>query len=177
MSTISKYLLSLWLLLIVLTSNAYSDVISGIGVLDKGAWDFSDTTSVHPLDESADITFARTALTEETTLPLTLYVCANPPAQIAVITYSTFEELQYAPPDTSSLYGYYACAFESWTYVIKTREGNYGKFRLLHLGGPYKIIEYVYQPDGSRKLFGDISVEKSSWGAIKSIFRMNTSRE
>jgi len=177
MSIPCKSLLVLWIPLIILTSNAYSGIISGTGVLDKGSWDFSDTTSVSPESEDADFFVIITALTLTDAIPLETYIGTNYPAMIAVIRDSTFEELKFAPPDTSSLYDYDALMLPNQFYVIKTHEGHYAKFRFLKSPVQHPMIEYVYQPDGSRRLFDAIGVERYSWGAIKSMFRTNTSRE
>jgi len=148
-----KLLLVLWLLLIVLTSNAYSGIIWGTGVMTNAFWDFSEQTSV--LGEG-DIDLAIVV-----DPPLGWMVGATRyPALIAEID-STFEELQFAPEDTTS-YDFDASASLDRTYVVRTRERHYAKFRFLELNYQRSVIEYVYQPDGSRKLFGEISVETYS---------------
>ena len=162
MSIRFKLLLVLWLLLIVLTSNAYSGIIWGTGVMTNAFWDFSEQMSV--LGEG-DIDLAIVV-----DPPLGWRVGATRyPALIAEID-STFEELKFAPEDTT-VYDIDAPASLGRTYVVRTLERHYAKFKFIELSYQGAVIEYVYQPDGSRKLFGEIGVERYSWGAIKSIFR------
>ena len=166
MSIRFKLFLVLWFLLIVLTSNAYSGIIWGTGVLIYGFWDFSEEESV--------LGYGDIFIADVVDPPLGCRVCATCyPTLIAEID-STFEELKFAPEDTT-VYDIDAPASLDRTYVVRTWERHYVKFRFLELSYQRSVIEYVYQPDGSRRLFGDISVEKSPWGAIKSIFRSTTS--
>ena len=163
MSISSKPLLLLWFLLIVLTPNAHSGIIWGTGVLIHGSWDFSEEVSIE-IEGEWDIIIGIVV-----DPPLGWMVGAWYPALITEVD-STFEELQFAPEDTT-LYNFDAPASLGRTYVVRTRERHYAKFRFIELNYQRTVIEYVYQPDGLRKLFGEINVERYSWGAIKSIFR------
>ena len=166
MSIPCKSLLVLWIPLLILTSNAYPGIIWGTGVLIHGFWDFSEEESV--------LGYGDIFIADIVDPPLGRRVCATYyPALIAVVD-STFEELQFAPEDTT-LYDINAPASLGRTYVVRTCESHYTKFRFLELSYQRSVIEYVYEPDGSRTLFGEIGVGIYSWGAIKSIFRKNPS--
>ena len=159
-----KFLILLYFLLLALTNAAHSSVISGIGSMFKGSWDFSLAITVEPSE--GDIFVA-----DVVDPPLGCRVAAYmPPALIAEIPDSTFEDLKYAPEDTS-MYDIDAPASTGRVYVAITMEGNYSKFRFLVLTYSEIIIEYVYQPDGSRKLFDKVGVEKHTWGKIKALYR------
>jgi len=151
---------------VVLTTagRANADVISGTVALDLGGWDFSQQTSMTWPD--ADIAFAFVV-----DPPLGLRVAAPyPPARILMLSDSTYEDLKYAPDD-SALYGMDAPALIGPVYVAKTKEGRYAKFRILHLPYDTPIIEYVYQPDGTRRFYNGIGVESSTWSSVKTLFR------
>ena len=163
MSILNRMMLILAVLLLTVSSNSYSKVISGIGYLDFGGWDFSDTTSVHP--DYADISLAIVV-----DPPIGLMVFAHNGASVVHLPDSTFENLKHAPED-SSMYDIDVPAYLSQTYVARTQEGHYAKFRFLRLPYQIAIIEYVYQPDGSRNLTDEIGTESYTWGAIKKIFQ------
>ena len=93
-----------------------------------------------------------------------------PPALVAEISDCTFEELKYAPEDTT-IYAIDAPALVGRVYVSRTMEGHYAKFRFLYLTYDEAVIEYVYQPDGSRVLYDASAVEEYSWGKIKELYR------
>ena len=145
-----------------------AEVISGVGVLSQGAWDFSESASVHPkLDPNADLTF--------------VLIVDPPPERTAVwglngatlvMVDSSFAELTTAPEDTS-LYDWEWPLLMAATYVIRTTERHYAKFRILDLMIP--MIEYVYQPDGSRILTNGvptgIAEHITTWGRLKALYQ------
>ena len=151
--------------LLTIGAGANADVISGQGVMTPcWGWDFSAQTSLCVLD-MPDIFVA---FIDDP--PLGLVVTVTNPARVVALPDSSFEDLRYAPED-SSAYGYDIPAYVYTTYVARTKEGHYAKFRFLQLPYDLVIIEYVYQPDGSRRLFNLIGVEGCTWGAIKALFR------
>jgi len=155
-------LLLLWCLIIIFYTHVNSTILSGTGSLVKGGWDFSEATTVHPDD--ADIFIAYVV-----DPPLGDVVATNY-ALVLALPGSVFEDLQYAPAD-SSMYSFWAYAVVGLTYVVITRESNYAKFQILELNYWECLIEYVYQPDGSRVLYDTSPVEEYSWGKIKALYR------
>jgi hypothetical protein len=150
---------------LVIATGAGADVLSGQGVMTPcWGWDFSAQKSLCVL-EFPDIFLAFVV-----DPPLGLRVSVTDPASIALIPDSTFEELKFAPEDSSS-YTWDLPALYDMTYVARTKEGHYAKFRFLQLPYLERIIEYVYQPDGSRRFFNAVGVEESTWGTIKALFR------
>jgi len=151
--------------MLVAATGASADVMSGQGVMDPcWGWDFSAQKSLCVLE------FPDIFLSFVVEPPLGLMISVTNPARVAMMPDSSFEDLKYAPED-SSAYGYDLPALLNTTYVARTKEGHYAKFRLLQLPYYEPIIEYVYQPDGSRRFFNVIGVEGSTWGAIKALFR------
>ncbi len=150
---------------LVIATGASADVISGQGIMSPcWGWDFSAQKSLCVL-EFPDIFLAFVVEPD-----LGLRISVTNPARVAMIPDSTFEELRFAPEDSSS-YTWDLPALYDMTYVARTKEGNYAKFRFLQLPYLEPVIEYVYQPDGSGRFFNEIGVEGSTWGAIKALFR------
>jgi hypothetical protein len=146
-------------------ARADSEVISGIVNLIHGGWDFSEQVSTTgPFEGDMFIAIVVDP-------PLGWRVATTiPPALITVIPDSTYENLQFAPADTS-VYSFDAPAEVGYVYVIRTVERHYAKMRLIKCDYAGTIMEYTYQPDGSRKLFNEIAVESISWGRIKALYR------
>ena len=147
-------------------AEANSEVISGIVNLIHGGWDFSEQVSTTgPFEGDISIVIVVDP-------PLGWRVVASffSTALIAVIPDSTYEELQFAPADTS-VYSFDAPADVGLVYVIRTEEGHYAKMHLLQCDYAGISMEYTYQPDGSRRLFNEIAVESTSWGKIKALYR------
>jgi hypothetical protein len=146
-------------------AEANSEVISGIVNLIHWGWDFSEQVSTTgPFEGDMFIAIVVDP-------PLGWRVAAGmPPALIVVIPDSTYEELQFAPADTS-VYSFDAPADVGYVYVIRTVERHYAKMRLIQCDYGAIIMEYTYQPDGSRRLFNEIGVESTSWGKIKALYR------
>ena len=78
---------------------------------------------------------------------------------------STYEELTTAPED-STLYTGAVWAYTNQTYILRTPQYHYVKFRVLYGGWPVQI-EYTYQDDGSQI----VPIENTTWGKIKSIYK------
>lgn len=151
--------------LVLTPLKVHSDVISGTGVLTWGEWDFSES-------EACDYMFCGDISVIDVVDPhLGLIVCVPyVPGLIICLPDSSFQDLKYAPEDTLA-YGYEASAYPNVTYVVRTLEGHYAKFRFTVLTYQGMIIEYVYLPDGSRKLFGEVATQRQTWGAIKALYR------
>ena len=196
----NKFLLTLVVILLFNVTVAYTAVIYGTGEMDPWGWDFSLQEPAGILSGNPDILIA---IVNDPGLGL-IVSASMPPAIIIAVPDSTFEELKFAPADTTQ-YSWYAHAVENRTYVIRTLERTYAKFRLFNLPqgsisplvlnlsdldlfpGDVSIIkhmeflfiahatiptiEYVYQPDGSTKLFDKVSVEEVSWGVIKQLMK------
>lgn len=166
-----KFLLIFCGLLLTLTAATYSGVYWGVKEFDDSAWDFSDTTSIYYRDPRADIGLSYTSMSTVGEFPLGFYVTPLHRAKLAILPDSIFEDLRYAPPDSSPLYTYSdICVMLNKTYVVITTEGHYAKFRFLQPDNHPLNIEYVYQPDGSNKLFDPIGTMPCSWSRIKSLF-------
>jgi len=158
--------ISVLILFFVFTNHFYAaeaSVISGTGSMFKGGWDFS-------LQMTVDANVSDVFLASVFDPPLGLRVAAYmAPALVAEITDCTFEELKYAPED-SMIYDIDAPASVGRVYVSKTMEGHYAKFRFLILTYDEIIIEYLYQPDGSRVLYDTSEIKEYSWSRIKALF-------
>jgi hypothetical protein len=167
---ISRFYYSIIILMLCLvcyTNNVRSEIISGTVVLDKyWGWDFSaQSDSCNELCCSLDIMIS--IIVDP---PLGLSVGAScPPAMITMVPDSTFEELKFAPEDTTQ-YTWILPAEIGTCYVVRTMELHYAKFKFIQLPYDTPIFEYVYQPDGSRILYDTSSTSPSSWGAIKCLF-------
>lgn len=149
-----------------LPAQANSEVISGIVNLIHGGWDFSEQVSTTgPFEGDIFI-----AIVVDPPLGWRVVASFFSTALIAVIPDSTYEELQFAPADTSA-YSFDAPADVGLVYVIRTEEGHYAKMHLLQCDYAGTIMEYTYQPDGSRRLFNKIAVESISWGKIKALYK------
>jgi hypothetical protein len=151
--------------LILTPLEVHSDVISGTGVLTWGEWDFSESEACE------DMFCGDISVVDVFYPPLGLMVCAPyAPGLIICLPDSSFEDLEYAPEDTLA-YSYDAPAYPNVTYVVRTLEGHYAKFRFTVLTYQSMIIEYVYQPNGSRELFNRTATKRQTWSAIKGLFR------
>jgi len=143
----------------------HAGVITGSAILDHGGWDFSEQISTTgPFEGDMFV-----AIVVDPPLGWRI-AAAMPPALIAEIQDSTFQELTFAPEDTST-YSFDAPASVGRVYVVRTAERHYAKFRFLECDYAGLEIEYVYQPDGTRKLYDEISVEDDTWGGIKALFK------
>ena len=98
------------------------------------------------------------------------WVVATNFALIVALPDSTFDDIKYAPAD-SSMYSSWAYASEGMSYVVITRESKYAKFLLLELNYWTTTIKYLYQTDGSRVLYDTSSIKEDSWGMIKAIYK------
>ena len=161
---IRKAITIITFLILSATNGVYAgSIISGTGVLDEfWGWDFSEQSCT---SDNRDMIVGFIV-----DPPLGLSVGPTyPPSLIAMLPDSSFEDLKYAPAD-SSLYKIVQPAYLNVTYVARTLENHYAKFKFISLPYDIPIIEYVYQPDGSRKLFEETGTTKSSWGSIKQIY-------
>jgi hypothetical protein len=147
---------------LLISCKVHSDIISGTGELTWGEWDFSECAPVNCYCGDINVL-------EVFELGLTVFA-GHWPGLIVILPDSSFEDLKYAPEDTS-IYDYHAPVDPNVTYVVRTLERHYAKFRFTNLGYPPWLIEYVYQPDGSRKLFDEIATERQTWGGIKALYR------
>lgn len=151
-------------ILFLIPRSLFSDVITGTAELTNGFWDFYTMESL-TWQEGGGHAF----------VPLmngVLVVAATNGSFVAAVPDSGFEELQYAPADSTQYY-YNQVAVDGRIYVYKitnitTREVTYAKVRFLRYSYPV-VLDYVYQPDGSRKLFNDVGIDHSTWSMIKAL--------
>ena len=150
---------------LLISFKVHSDVISGTGVLTWGEWDFSES-------EACDYIFCGDITVIDVFDPPIGLVVSVPyvPGLIICLPDSSFQDLEYAPEDTLA-YGFEVPAYPNVTYVVRTLEGHYAKFRFTVPTFQSIIIEYVYQPDGPRDLFDRIGTKGQSWGAIKALYK------
>ncbi len=147
----------------VLSSPARCKILSGIGVLYQGGWDFSEQQTVHSMFDPAT--------------DLSIVLVVDPPfgpwqfgengARITEVPDSNFAELTTAPED-STRYLWELPALVGVTYVIRTIEHCYAKYRILSIYPP--AIEYAFQDNGSRVLDPGVPVEPTTWGRIKELY-------
>ena len=154
------FLFSFFIVLLLATNPATSDVISGTAFMPDG-WNFTLMENVMWYDAHVFVALVVGPPPER------LLVLCNNYSYIAMLPDSTFEDLLYAPED-STLYDTNQPALQGTTYVIKTGDGKYAKIVFTKVWPMHETeMMYVYQPDGSRKLFDDVGTETKSWGFIK----------
>lgn len=146
----------------LLCSRQASSGVESDTVVLFGLWDFSEKCS-KAYHEGGDVGI----VTVVDPPPDRIIVACDTGALVAHLPDSTFEDLKYAPDDTT-LYNFYQPYFVNSTYVVKTGDGKYAKIQFQQVI-PAPIMEYVYQPDGTRKLFDpdSVGVQITSWGTIK----------
>lgn len=149
--------------MILSPSMASGDLVQGIGAFEFGCWDFSEEQSVHDWDPGADACIAYVV-----DPPLGWMVSAAGFGEIAPVD-SAFDDVTTAPADSSAWVIDYP-AFTFVTYVVRTAENHYAKFRILEFI-PIVTIQYAYQPDGSGNLDTTVPVEETRWGRIKALYR------
>ena len=147
-------------------------IVFGTVVLDDTwTWDFSESSDTSPLlscDPDIMIALGVTGAYGDYLGDVVAGTC--PPNIIIALPDSSFEDLRYAPADTM-LYDWY-CKLEIETsYVVRTNEYHYAKFRFTHIPPGDPVMDFAYQTDGSTKLFDEIGTETSTWGAIKALCR------
>jgi hypothetical protein len=136
-------------------------VVHGYAWFEFGSWDFSDSLLVGEHDGDLRIIYVVDP-------PIGYqYTCEN--GALARTVSATFEEVVEAPADLST-YGVRGPALIGPVYVLRTAEGHYVKYHMIAVV-PAPLIEYVYQPNGSRILVDALSVRQSTWGAVKALFR------
>ena len=171
-----KHIIPIGLILLIFRiSPCHAELRHGFGPMINDSWDFSDSTSLGYPDYSTavDIYMYVTLQNNPDTLnsPSIYMVSANFEAGALITAVdSAFVDLKSAPEDLDK-YTYFQYAYYNVTYVIKTIEDNYVKFRFtdLYETASYPTIEYYYQTDGSRKLYDYIGISETTWGHIKSI--------
>jgi hypothetical protein len=163
-SVLVKGLMALFLFGVALSiaTSASAELIHGFAYHDD-AFDFERQQSVFHLDPSADLILGYVA-----DPPLGYRTMGQHGAELVLMSGMTWEEVTVAPGDTS-LYYWDLPLYQDSTYVIRTGEGHYAKFRVLVPGVFY--FEYVYQSDGSRVLDGTVPTQVTTWGRIKELFR------
>ena len=122
-------------------------------------WDFSDSTYSN-LYWDLDYGITKNNILNKSQFVVLVGPCAN----CIMYSDSIYEELTTAPNDTT-LYTLAVWALDNQTYILRTRENHFVKFRVLVSGYPL-IIEYTYQDDGSQI----VPIEITTWGRIKAIY-------
>ena len=154
--------LGVFILTVGLTTSVAAEIIEGTAVLEQGCWDFSQQQTVVDWDPSADA-----CILYVVDPPLGYMVTAAGYGAISVVD-SAFDDVTSAPTDSSAWVFDYP-AFTFVTYVVRTAENHYAKFRLVD-GVVIPTIEYAYQPDGSMNLDTGVPVEATTWGSIKELY-------
>jgi len=140
---------------------AFAGVIHGYAWFEFGSWDFSDSLLVGEHDGDLRIIYVVSP-------PIGYqYTCEN--GAVARTVPGTFEDVAEAPEDLST-YEFYGPALLGPVYVLRTAEGHYVKYHMIQVL-PAPLIEYVYQPDGSRVLVDVLPAQSTTWGAVKALYR------
>jgi len=92
---------------------------------------------------------------------LIVYVVDPPIGYLLALERSRSTHFRYLIRDSLSLLGHHQYiqdlpALLGHTYVVRTAEHHYAKFKILYLL-PVPFIQYVYQSDGSRILDSDVT--------------------
>ncbi|MDH4038654.1 MAG: hypothetical protein OEX18_15645 [Candidatus Krumholzibacteria bacterium] len=146
---------------LLMSTPALADVIHGYAWFEFGSWDFSDSLLVGEYDGDLSIVYVVDP-------PLGyVYGCWNGASARTVS--GSFEDVLEAPADLST-YETHGLALLGPVYVLRTAEGHYVKYHMIQVL-PAPLIEYVYQPDGSRILVDILPVQNTTWGAVKALYR------
>jgi hypothetical protein len=161
-------------LAIVTSDPAESTIHTGTGYAELDtAWDFSDSSAC-PLFTGycGDLSVAITRVGMTTASRFLLLRGIPFSAKIAFgPADSTYEELTTAPDDTGQ-YDWVEDFFLDTVYIVLTNDGHYAKIRTLGVTIQSKVIfEYTYQDDGTRILVDKVSIEATTWGRIKALYR------
>jgi hypothetical protein len=160
-SHVRRILLFAIMIAICSVAPASAGVIHGYAWFEFGSWDFSDSLLVGEHDGDLRIIYVVSP-------PIGYqYTCENGAAARTVP--GTFEDVVEAPEDPST-YEFYGPALLGPTYVLRTAEGHYVKYHMIQVS-PAPLIEYVYQPDGSRTFVAALPVQSTTWGAVKALYR------
>jgi hypothetical protein len=157
-----------WLsqLLVLLATSpqlARATIHTGLGRLEY--WNFSDST-VSPSDW--DISLLVVVQSPEARTNTGIYWLYAPHGAILTPPDSTYDLLTMAPEYPTGYFG--AIEFVPYrTWVCRTQEGHYAKFRFF--GDQYVEFEYTYQDNGSRYFRDGVPVTDTTWGRIKELFR------
>jgi hypothetical protein len=148
---------------LVLLSNVpvFAGLVHGYAWFEFGSWDFSDSLLVGEHDGDLRII-------DVVDPPIGLqYACEN--GALARTVPGGFDDVLEAPEDLST-YQPDGPVFFGIVYVMRTGEGHYVKYRLI-AEHPAPLIEYVYQPNGTRFFLEPLQVRRSTWGAVKAAYR------
>ena len=161
-----------FLILLSISYPSYADVIQGKADLHIGSWDFSDSAYVQ--NNQGDMFLMEV---HDPNWGFVLIISSNTGSMFASV-FESFDSLTTAPTD-SSAYEYiigpcvplYASPCIYYTYIIKTSDDHYAKFRIIQSSHDCGFcIKYVYQPDGSGNLDSGVPVRKITWGEMKQVF-------
>ena len=146
---------------------AFAEIHEGIGALSN--WDFSDSMSTS--SNEWDISVEIVALQGEASAGVVVAVRANFPGGVATVGLaSLYDTLTTAPSDPAT-YTLTVLFVPNRTWVCRTREGHYVKFRFLDDLTQTDLFEYHYQDDGSTTIDETVPVRDSTWGRIKSLYQ------
>ncbi|UCF04358.1 MAG: hypothetical protein JSV33_10445 [bacterium] len=151
-----------FLIFLLIPQHSNGDVIHGSAELYQNqGWDFSDSCYVSMYTADMVIFHGLDSNFVPHEAVITLYG--------GCLSDSAYNELTIAPADPLN-YVQELGIYLHQCYVIITEEGHYVKCQISWGSSAY-IIEYTYQPDGTRWLVDEIGVDHSTWGRIKALFR------
>jgi hypothetical protein len=131
-----------------------------------GGWDFSASSFV-PSFADADLALHVIRVSAVGGNAPQTYYLVSPGIQFAPVGVD-FDSLTVAP---DSGYVQTAAGLQYYNYFLQTHEGYFAKVQMLQDDGLQWPFHYVYQDDGSRNLDTSVSVEPTTWGRIKSLYR------
>ncbi len=163
-------LVSLVLLLLSPSSDARGELIHGTATFTMGptwecaeALDLSTAALVDCHTPDADFTYLGDVRMTNT------YFGTYPGRSWAQIVETPFEEVDVAPDDG---YGGAHRVQMDRTYIIKTIEPLYAKLVVRAIRHDTAVdVEFVIQTDGTRVLGPSLTVEPTTWGRVKALYR------
>ena len=153
--------LLVWAVVLASSAPAFATLVHGYAWFGFGSWDFSDSLLVGEHDGDLRIIYVVDP-------PIGLqYACEN--GALARTVPGGFADVLEAPEDLSTYQSDGPMLF-GIVYVMRTAEGHYVKYRLV-TEFPDPLIEYIYQPNGTRFFMDPLQARRSTWGAVKAAYR------
>ena len=146
---------------VVMSRPAAAEIHSGIGFLVN--FDFS----------VGGFNLAGWDITEGGSPPIITIDASFPTAGVTLAAADVpFSDLLVAPTDPSLYSPSLQIVIPDFrTWVVRTREGHYAKFRFLDGFVLDARFEYVYQDDGTPSFMDPLPVEDATWGRIKAVWQ------